>query len=93
MKIYDVYDNNSKAVYVVAPRAEYDDKNVFEKIIWRCNCLYSLKSGMPCQHELKVVMMNKGSLLDQINDRWIVIKLGQKKGGRPNKSRRRINTN
>ena len=48
MKIYDVYDNNSKAVYVVAPRAEYDDKNVFEKIIWRCNCLYSLKSGMPC---------------------------------------------
>ena len=89
MKAYDVYDNNSKTIFVVAPRAEYDDKNVFKKIIWRCNCFYSLKSGMPCQHELKVVMMTKGSLLEQIHDRWIVPKKGQKNTpGRPKKSRR-----
>jgi hypothetical protein len=71
MKIYDIFDKNSKASYVVAPRPEYDLEGVFKKLVWRCNCLYSLKSGMPCEHEIKTVLANGGSLLDQIHDRWI----------------------
>lgn len=71
MAIYDIFDKNSRALYVVAPRPEYDNQSVFKKIIWRCSCLYSVKCGMPCSHEIKVVMLNEGSLLDQVHERWI----------------------
>ena len=88
MRIYDFYDKNSNAVFVVAPRAEYNSSSVFKKLIWRCNCLYSLKCGLPCEHEIKVVLLNNGSLLDQVHDRWIEPKIGKKKApGRPKSTR------
>ena len=71
VKVYDIYDKNARALYVVAPRAEYDSESIFRKLMWRCNCLYSLKCGLPCEHELKVVMINNSSMLDQIDERWI----------------------
>jgi len=44
---------------------------------------------MPCAHEIKVTLMAQTSLLDQINDRWIIAKIGKKKApGRPKVSRR-----
>lgn len=67
MKIYDIFDKRCKSLFVVAARPEYDSDGVFEKCIWKCNCLYSVKCGMPCCHELKVVLMNNGSILDQVN--------------------------
>jgi len=46
---------------------------------------------MPCAHEIKVLMLNHGSLLDQIHDRWIEPKIGRKKApGRPKGSRRNM---
>ncbi len=67
LNIYDIYDKNSRAIYVVAPRPEYDRDSIFKKIVWKCNCLYSLKCGMPCSHEIKVLMLKNGSILDQIH--------------------------
>jgi hypothetical protein len=89
MKVYDVYDRNSNAIYVIAPYADYTDDKVFNKMIWKCNCLYSLKCGLPCCHELKVTLMNGHSMLDQIHQKWIQVKVGRKKApGRPKVSRR-----
>ena len=86
-----MFDKNSKAVYVVGARPEYDSDCVFKKLVWRCNCLYSLKCGLPCCHEIKILLLNKGSLLDQIHDRWIEPKIGRKKApGRPKSTRRNM---
>jgi len=91
MKVYDIYDKNSKAIFVVSPRAEYDSDSVFKKMVWKCSCLYSLKCGMPCEHEIKVLMINGGSLLEQVHERWIEVKIGKKIApGRPKSTRRNM---
>jgi hypothetical protein len=44
---------------------------------------------MPCSHEIKVILLNGSSLIDQVHERWIQKKLGRKKApGRPKISRR-----
>lgn len=57
MKIFDVYDKMLQAVFVVAAQPEYTKTLEFKKFAWRCNCLYSFKSGLPCGHEIKVALI------------------------------------
>lgn len=85
MKIYDVFDKDSKSIYVVAPHPEYSQDGVFRWVVWKCSCLYSVKCGMPCSHEIKLLSLNRGSLLDQVHERWIEPRVGP---GRPKTSRR-----
>lgn len=89
MRVFDIFDKFSQALFVVAARPEYDEQKLLTKFVWRCNCLYSLKCGMPCAHEIKAVLMTGSSMLDQVHPRWVVPKLGRKKApGRPKVSRR-----
>lgn len=91
MKVYDIFDKNCRALFVVAARPDYNYEGLFTKFIWKCNCLYSLKCGMPCCHEIKVALMNGSSLIDQMHERWVQPKLGRKKApGRPKISRRNM---
>jgi hypothetical protein len=87
--IYNIYDKSIQSIFIVAGEPEYSQTLDFKRFVWRCTCLYSKKCGMPCAHEIKVTLMAQTSLLDQINDRWIIAKIGKKKApGRPKVSRR-----
>jgi hypothetical protein len=91
MKIFDVYDKRLKSIFTVAAHPEYSPTEELAKIIWRCNCLYSFKSGLPCAHEIKVAVTAETSIYDQIDAMWLKQRefpLFMKKRGR-NKGTRR----
>lgn len=70
MQIYDVYDRRLSTLFMVAPQPDYDSQFNLKKIKWRCNCLYSIKSGLPCCHEMKVALLSNSSIFEQIYEYW-----------------------
>ena len=68
--VYDIYDRKMKATFVVAPQPEYDSEMSFRRLKWRCGCMYSYKSGLPCAHEMKVALLTGTSIFDQVNEYW-----------------------
>jgi hypothetical protein len=70
MVIYDVYDKRLQTIFVVTPQPDYTPELIFKGIRWRCNCMYSYKSGLPCAHEIKVAVCTDTSIFDQIYPYW-----------------------
>ena len=50
MKVFYIVDRQVKTWYLVAPVPVYDQLGGLKKIIYRCNCMFSVKSGIPCAH-------------------------------------------
>lgn len=42
------------------------------KNVWKCHCLYSMKYGLPCCHELKAALITKSSLYEQIEPIYLL---------------------
>ena len=64
LKIFYIVDRQAKSWYLVAPYPVYDSKGGIGKIIYRCNCLLSFKTGVPCAHEIQAVVFTDSSLFD-----------------------------
>ena len=57
-----MYDKSANSLFTVAPYPHYCSDGSLDKIIWKCNCLYSFKCGVPCAHEILASMVSKSSL-------------------------------
>ena len=87
LQIFYIVDRQAKSWYLVAPYPIYDGEGGIERIIYRCNCLFSLKTGVPCAHEIQAGVFTNSSLYDLFRAE---LKVPQrfKQQGRPKKTRR-----
>ena len=89
VSIVDIYDRGCKAMYVVGPVPVFSKEGCFIRMTYRCNCLFSAKTGLPCCHEIKVCLAKGVSLVDQIESRWVGIRVEKKRMGSGTRSTRR----
>lgn len=49
----------------------YEFHNNNKVKVWRCNCHYFAKTGLPCWHEIKVCLEEKASMVSQVSSFWL----------------------
>ena len=58
----------------------YETRGDEQVAVWRCNCFYYSKLGLPCWHEIQACIEERTNLIPQINPFWLKnSKLAQKK--------------
>lgn len=87
LRVFDMYDKAARSMFVVAPYPHYTSEGSISKILWKCNCLFSFKCGIPCSHEILATMVSKSSLFELFKQEYTVFQR-YKKVGRPKNTRR-----
>jgi hypothetical protein len=87
LKVYCMLDRQAKSYFVVSPFPIYDQEGGIGHVLYRCDCLFSFKTGVPCAHEIQATMLNRSSLFHQFRQDFGRMQMFQTRG-RPRKTHR-----
>lgn len=68
--IYEARHTHEEIYEVRTANFDYQIEKVESK--WKCSCDYQVKTGIPCSHLLRVLLLEKSRLMPYIHHHWII---------------------